>query len=312
MPDGLRPDLLLAQVNRRLGELVPATLPGHESLGGAMRDSVMGPGKRLRPVVAVLVAAELGGPVAPAVDAGCAVEMVHAASLILDDLPCMDDAQMRRGRPALHRAHGEDVAVLASIGLLAEAYGILARLDGVDAAARGECVAVLARAVGSLGLVAGQFQDLRSPRGARLMSEVSQTNGLKTGSLFLAAVEMGAIAARAPSRERESLRLFAAEIGLAFQLLDDLLDGAAGSHLTGKDVGKDHDKSTIVSMIGPAQVERRVDRHMDTAHGHLRDVFGANSRLGTVVDEVFGRTGRREAEERRPVGRLLEQEAGIR
>lgn len=311
-PDGPGPDHLLAQVNQRLSELVPATLPGHEALDRAMRDSMLGPGKRLRPIVAVMIATELGGSAAAALDAGCAVEMAHAASLVLDDLPCMDDAVLRRGQPALHRAHGEDVALLASIGLLSEAYALLARLRDVDPRQRGECVAVLAEAVGSLGLVAGQFQDLRSPAGGRPLSEVSQTNGLKTGSLFRAAVELGAIAARADGTSRESLRRFADEIGLAFQLLDDLLDGAASPLVTGKDVGKDHNKSTIVSMIGPAQVERRIDRHFEAAHRHLDAVFGPGSRLGAVMDETFGRPARRENAERAVTARALEQEAGAR
>ncbi len=282
---------LLAEVDGRLAALTPGVIEGQSPLDLALRDGVLAPGKRLRPLVTLLVAEALGGARAAALDAGCALEMIHAASLILDDLPCMDDAELRRGRPTLHRAHGEDVAVLCAIALLSEAYGTLARLEGVDGARRGECVAVLAEAVGTRGLVAGQYQDLRGGRGPRPVSEIDAANGLKTGSLFTAAVELGAILSGAGAERRARLRGFASELGLAFQLLDDLLDAAGPSAVVlGKDVGKDAAKSTIVSIIGPEQVGRRIDRHVDEARSHLSAALGPASRLEALVMDVFDRS----------------------
>ncbi|WP_082666153.1 polyprenyl synthetase family protein [Aureimonas sp. AU4] len=283
---------LRRRVDLRLDELMPPALPGQAKLDQAMRESVLAPGKRLRPILTLLVAEELGGLSEPALDAGCAVEMVHAASLILDDLPCMDDAELRRGQPTTHRAHGEDVAVLAAIAVLSAAYGTLARLRALSPAAKGECVAILADAVGAHGLVAGQFLDLHGGRSARPLSDIAEGNGLKTGALFAAAAEIGAVVAGADAAVRAELRAFASEIGLAFQLLDDLLDGEAHAGLTGKDVGKDAGKSTIVALIGPAQVERRIDRHIDAAHERLTAAFGKRSRLHALVDDIFGRSSR--------------------
>lgn len=280
-------DALMRRVNARLEALMPPVLAGQPALGEAMRDSVLAPGKRLRPMMTLVVAEDLGGPSDAALDAGCALEMVHAASLILDDLPCMDDAEMRRGRPALHRAHGEDVAVLAAIAILSGAFGTLARVEELAPARRGEAVAVLAEAVGTRGLVAGQFQDLRGGRGQRPLAEIADANGLKTGSLFTAAVELGAVAAEASEAVRADLRAFAAEIGLAFQLLDDLLDGAPSAVSIGKDVGKDQGKSTIVSMIGPTQVRRHIERHVAAAEARLDAVFGPGSRLHAMVAAIF-------------------------
>ncbi|WP_019995928.1 polyprenyl synthetase family protein [Aureimonas ureilytica] len=282
---------LLTEVDRRLATLTPCVIEGQSPLDLALRDGVLTPGKRLRPLVTLLVAQALGGSHEAALDAGCALEMVHAASLILDDLPCMDDAELRRGQPTLHRAHGEDVAVLCAIALLSEAYGTLARLPGVDGGQRGECVLALAEAVGTRGLVAGQYQDLRGGRGPRPVGEIDAANGLKTGSLFTAAVELGAIVSRAGADCRASLTSFARELGLAFQLLDDLLDVAGPSAVVlGKDIGKDAAKSTIVSIIGPEQVGRRIDRHVDEARAHLAAALGPASRLEALLMDVFDRS----------------------
>ncbi|WP_329610470.1 polyprenyl synthetase family protein [Jiella pelagia] len=198
-------------IDRRLRFLVPRALPGQTALDEAVAASVLAPGKRLRPMMTVMVAMDLGGDVETAVDAGCAVEMVHAASLTLDDLPAMDDATMRRGRPAVHAAYGEDIAILASIAALSGAFETLAKLSGASDQARAESVAILARAVGVSGLVAGQFADLREGAHARDVTDIAVTNSLKTGSLFSAAVEIGAVVSGAGHAARLELRRFATE-----------------------------------------------------------------------------------------------------
>ncbi len=249
-----------------------------------MRDSLLSPGKRLRPLITAIVAADLGGSTSAAIDAGCAVEMVHAASLILDDLPCMDDAALRRGRPAIHRAHGEDVAVLASIAMLSEAFAVLSRIEALPADRRSAGVGILAAAVGSAGLVAGQFQDLRGGTSPRTMGDITDANGRKTGALFSAAVDLGAVVAGAAPSQRRELSAFAAELGLAFQLLDDLLDVSGDTLSTGKDVGQDAGKSTVVALVGIDRTERLVARHLDTCRAHLTSVFGEDSRLHALID----------------------------
>ncbi|WP_370194342.1 MULTISPECIES: polyprenyl synthetase family protein [Aurantimonas] len=312
--DGFRTEAaaLIARIDARLAVLVPRALPGQTGLDLAIRESVLAPGKRLRPMMAALTAGDLGGDEGVAVDAGCAVEMVHASSLILDDLPCMDDATMRRGRPAAHVTHGEDVAVLSAIAILSGAYEMLARVEGLSPAARLEAVTVLTRAVGVEGLVGGQFADLRGGRAERPLHEIAATNGRKTGALFLAAVEIGAIAAGAGETTRAHLRGFATELGHAFQLLDDLLDGGPSAATIGKDVNKDAGKSTIVSMLGRASVEHRIERHVEAAHGELTSVFGASSRLHRLTDAIVALPGRTVADTACDETRFREPEAGAR
>jgi geranylgeranyl diphosphate synthase type II len=282
-----RLDSYRLRIDARLAELLPRGLPGHAALGEAFSDSLLAPGKRLRPLMTVIAAEDLGGRIEPAIDAGCAVEMVHAASLVLDDLPCMDDASLRRGRPAVHVRHGEDLAVLVAVAGLSSAYGILAGIEGVTPEARAESVAILSRAVGVSGLVGGQFEDLRRGRTARPVAEIAAANGLKTGVLFSAAVEIGAVTAGAAEPVRASLRHFARELGHAFQLLDDLLDGASDPHLIGKDVGKDIGKSTIVHRIGASSARRRMERHVEAASDELTNLFGPDCRLQRLVEAIF-------------------------
>jgi geranylgeranyl diphosphate synthase, type II len=273
-------------IDLRLAALLPPVLPGHSALSAALRDGILAPGKRLRPIMTVLAAEDLGGDAMAAIDAGCAVELVHAASLVLDDLPCMDNAKLRRGLPAVHVGHGEDLAVLVSISAVSLAYQLISEIQAIPAQARLDGIAVLAKAVGVSGLVAGQFEDLRGGRTRRAVAEIHAANGLKTGALFSAAVETGAVVAGADPATRKKLRSFAAELGHAFQLLDDLLDLAPNSGVTGKDVGSDEGKSTILSIIGRDSTRRRIDRHIEAAQQCLDEIFGAQSRLHGLVSAI--------------------------
>jgi geranylgeranyl diphosphate synthase type II len=301
------------KIDQRLADLVPRALPGQTQLDAAIAASVLAPGKRLRPLMTAITAEDLGGDLGPAIDAGCAVEMVHAASLVLDDLPSMDDATMRRGRPAVHITHGEDVAVLASIGILAGAFEMLTTIESLPPAARTECIRLLTRSVGVGGLVGGQFEDLYGGRAPRPVADIAVANGLKTGSLFSAAVEIGAVVAGADTATRTRLREFAGELGHAFQLLDDLLDGGASATTIGKDIGKDAGKSTIVSMLGRTSVGHRIDRHVEAAHARLNEVFGPTGRLHTLLGTIFDSALQvRMAEAVGSEAGLREQEAGVR
>lgn len=274
-------------IDERLARLVPRALPGQTALDEAIAASVLAPGKRLRPMMTVMVARDLGGDVDVAVDAGCAIEMVHAASLTLDDLPSMDDASLRRGRPAVHAAYGEDVAILAAIAALSGAFETLAKLSGASDAVRSQSVVILTRAVGVSGLVAGQLADLRDGAHQRDVTDIAATNSLKTGSLFSAAVEIGAVVAGADHGVRIALRNFATEIGHAFQLLDDLLDQDVNAGRTGKDVGKDIGKSTIGSVIGSESVVGRIGAHVARAHDFLNESVGSKSLMHGCVDFIF-------------------------
>ena len=277
-------------IDARLAQLMPQTLDGQPELAAALRDGVLAPGKRLRPLMTLFAAEDLGGARAPAIDAGCAVEMIHAASLVLDDMPSMDDALLRRGLPAVHVGHGEDIALLVSVAAISHAYALLAGIEPLSAQARIDCVMILTQAVGTKGLVGGQFADLRGGKSQRPTTEISATNSLKTGSLFVAAAEIGAVVAGADVRTRSCLRTFAEELGHAFQLLDDLLDGGMNSVQIGKDVGKDVGKSTMLSMMGRASVQRRIERHLAAADSGLDEIFGARSRLHRLVATMIAQT----------------------
>ncbi|SJZ50928.1 polyprenyl synthetase family protein [Consotaella salsifontis] len=270
---------------------MPKTLAGQDLLNAALKDAVLAPGKRLRPILTVLTAEDLGGNAEAAVAAGCAVELVHAASLVLDDMPCMDDALLRRSRPAIHVAFGEDLALLSAMAMLSGAYQVLAEIEALPAPARLEAITILSAAVGPHGLIGGQFADLREGRYGRKVPEIAFANGLKTGSLLAAAVEIGGVVAGVTDQTKSGLRAFALELGQAFQLLDDLLDVGSSTVMVGKDVGQDEGKSTIVSIIGKSAVERQIQGHIAAAHGRLTEIFGPGSRLHALVDLIIDQAG---------------------
>ena len=264
---------LRAQVDARLAALLGSAAAAPPVLRDAVGYALLSPGKRLRPVLALLAAEHFGDgrPHDAALDAGCAIEMVHAASLILDDLPCMDDAALRRGRPTVHRRFGEDMAVLAAIALLNHAYAVVAAAPGLPAEARLTLVSALSGAVGFDGLVAGQARDLRERDGVAEPTPLHELNRQKTGVLFIAAVEGGARAAGARGARLEGARGFARGLGEAFQILDDLLDATATSEAAGKDVGQDGGKPTVVSLIGAEGARAEMHRRLRTALDHLDD-----------------------------------------
>jgi geranylgeranyl diphosphate synthase type II len=275
---------LRGEVLTRLGVLLPARGQAPARLHDAMQDALLGPGKRLRPLLTVLAARRFGGDEAAAIDAGCAVEMVHAASLVLDDLPCMDNALLRRGRPATHHAFGQDTAILAAIGLLNQAYGLLAALPGVPDGRRVRLVALLASAVGAQGLVGGQEIDLHARQQHVAPGEVDELNHLKTGVLFVAALEAGAVLAGAPDDGLPALRRFGRHLGLAFQTLDDVLDVAATAEAAGKDVNQDGSKPTLVSLFGVEGAWRRALDHLRLARAELD--ARPSCHLSALLDEV--------------------------
>lgn len=274
-------------VDRRLRLLVPhAQLPPHQ-LHQAMCYSLLAPGKRLRPLLTLLTSFHFGATSLAALDAACALEMVHAASLIMDDLPAMDDAELRRGQPTAHRQFGEEIAILAAVALLNQAYGIIGSMDGVDDHARASLVRTFARAVGSEGLVGGQVMDLKDRAQGMDPGHIETLNELKTAALFVAAVESGAIVAGASGTAFAAARTFATHLGLAFQLADDMLDDPAFAGQTGKDTGKDAGKPTLSSVLGPLQARRVLDRHLAQARHALTVMNPAPSPLSEFFEASF-------------------------
>ncbi|MFC3606708.1 polyprenyl synthetase family protein [Stutzerimonas tarimensis] len=281
---------LRQRIDQRLAALLP--VPGGESdlIGAAMVAAALSPGKRVRPMLLVLAARELGAPERSALDLGCALEMVHAASLVLDDMPCMDDARLRRGEPTIHVRYGQDVAVLAVVGLLSQAFKVVALAPGLPPAVRPRLVALLGDAVGEQGLVRGQFEDLHAGCGPREASEVTGTNQLKTGALFGAALEMAALAASASESVLAALRDMAMELGQAFQLYDDLCDGEPDAD-PGKDQGKDTGKATLVALLGAEAARHRLRQHVQRVENLLEAVYGPESGLLYLLGTLFPRVG---------------------
>jgi geranylgeranyl diphosphate synthase type II len=276
------------EFEERMAQLLPDSGNGSDTLAAAMRAGTLGAGKRMRPLLLMLVARDLGCAAPALVDIACAVEMVHAASLILDDMPCMDDALLRRGQPTIHVQYGEDVAILASVALLSRAFGVLATAPGIRPEVRARLVAKLAETVGTQGLVRGQFEDLRAGT-QRSEAEIATTNELKTGVLLGVSVDMAAILAETDDCVAESLRAFALAAGHAFQIRDDFLDDPANEPgLTGKDTGKDLGKATLINALGFEEARKRLASHLGEADRCLTDAIGSKQRTRRFVDTLFG------------------------
>jgi len=230
----------------------------YSRLQEAMRYSLLAGGKRVRPILTLAFCEQLGGDRQKALPLGCALELVHTYSLIHDDLPCMDDDDLRRGRPTCHRAYGEAMAVLAGDALQAEAFRLIAAAPGLTAQQSLEAVRILADACGGDGMVAGQVLDMEQ-------AETDETGlrrlcGLKTGAMIQAAAELGCVAADAPPQARRMAADYGAHIGLAFQIRDDMLDVTASEAEFGKPTGSDQrgNKRTFASLLGLAACERLV------------------------------------------------------
>lgn len=283
-------------------------------LGEAMRYSLLAPGKRLRPALALMAAEACGGPLEAALPAAVAVEMVHAYSLIHDDLPAMDDDDLRRGRPTCHVQFDEATAILAGDALLARAFEVLAQ--GLPAERVAEAVRCLARAAGPTALVGGQADDLAatepvpadsarsdsaargkgaagddSDNAARLV-HLELIHRRKTGALFAASLELGAIAVAANAAQRGALAYYAESLGLAFQIVDDLLDHQGSTDEVGKRTGKDLDrgKLTFPGLLGAEASRQRAERLIEEAIQAAALFGGAGERLIGLAQFVLQRS----------------------
>ncbi|MFG1282297.1 polyprenyl synthetase family protein [Xanthobacter autotrophicus] len=276
--------------------LADAALPGErlrpERLMAAMRHGALGGGKRLRPFLVIESAALFGIPAEQAVTAATAIECIHCYSLVHDDLPAMDDDDLRRGRPTVHRAYDEATAILAGDGLLTLAFDLLAGEDAhPDAAVRIALVRALARAAGIGGMVGGQMLDLtaegRFSGGAPLAlaeDAIRDLQAMKTGALLAVSVEAGALLGGATADERAALLAYGRALGAAFQIADDILDVEGTAEEVGKKVGKDAaaGKATLVSRLGLPAARTLLDRLVADASAALAP-FGAR---GAVLAEA--------------------------
>ncbi len=283
-------DALKARIESQLHAMAGAPEPDEPLVRTAVRESLVGSGKRIRPILVDLAARDLGYDQPAALQVGCAIELVHTASLLLDDLPCMDDALTRRGKPTVHIRFGEDVAVLAAIALLGDAFGLAASVPGLSGEQRSALTLSLSQSVGMRGLVAGQYSDLRNV-GQTSENSVIQLNDQKTGSLFVAAVEMAGILADAPTAQREQLRIYGIELGRAFQLFDDLLDVAGDAARMGKSNNKDSGKAVLAQGLGSKAMAKHIQAHLDTASGALAQLPNGAPHLRAFTDKLFGTPG---------------------
>jgi geranylgeranyl diphosphate synthase type II len=268
------------RIEARLDQLIPPDSEHPQLLHQAMRYSLMAGGKRIRPLLTIQVATDFGAPEADAMDPACAIEMIHTASLILDDLPCMDDATLRRGEPANHRMFGEDTAILAATALLNRAFGVVAECDRLPATTRLDLTRLLSESVGSNGIIAGQLCDLRIQRGHdEDLHGLTEMYAQKTGALFVAALEAGALVAGVNDSWVRAVREYALNLGLAFQLLDDLLDTFGSTEVIGKDTSQDADQSSLASRLGPQGAYHQVNRYVATAASALEPLGESGAAL---------------------------------
>ena len=247
----------------------------------AMRYAAIGAGKRMRPLLLVATSELFGVNRNAALNAGCAVEAIHAYSLIHDALPCMDDDAMRHGKPSVHKAFDDATAVLAGDCLHAQAFDILTQLDtSADPFVRSELVATLARASGHDGMAGGQMMDIVSQEENYDLRQITRLQQLKTGALLAASVEMGAVLGRVPPEGRAHLRAYARDIGLAFQIADDLLDVEGDEAKAGKALRKDEEqgKQTFVTLMGVEQARAQATMLVEQAGRHLSS-YGEDARL---------------------------------
>lgn len=279
-----------ALVEEALDQLLPGAEAYPPVIHQAIRYSALGGGKRLRGSLVMAAAGAVGGREEDALPVAAAVEMIHAYSLVHDDLPAMDDDDMRRGKPTCHRVYGEAMAILAGDALLTHAFQVVADMSargGLDAPRALRIVAELARAGGTMGLIGGQVVDLQS-EGKREITEdvVEYIHSHKTGALFAASLVCGGLAGGAGEDQLTALRSYGQRLGLAFQIIDDVLDVGGDEKAIGKRVGSDarRQKATYVSLYGVEGARRRAEVLVGQAKATLSALMPSSSR--TFLEEL--------------------------
>ena len=288
-PGAAYPDALRALVEEYLEELDFGVAAPARPLVEAMRYSLLAGGKRIRPVLCLAVAERLGEPPRRVLPFAAALELIHTYSLIHDDLPAIDDDSLRRGRPTCHVVFGEDIAILAGDGLFAEAFRLITDRQEAEPARLVSALSEVARATGVRGMVGGQYMDVAATAGRD--DELRLLHSLKTGRLIEASVAGGALLCGVEAEELELHRAFAREIGLLFQIVDDILDVEGDPEALGKTAGKDarQDKTTYVSRYGLEGARRLAAESHDRARARLAELGGEAGSLAAVTDHIYRR-----------------------
>ncbi len=249
-------------IENELDRILPEEEEEPQSLHKSMRYTTFLGGKRLRPAMMIAIGEMFGARLEPIYTAGAAIEMIHSSSLILDDLPCMDDATMRRGQKTNHLLFGEDIAILAGFGLLNLAFDCVAKLQETSNVSRQqvlEAVQHLTTSVGTLGLIGGQTLDLEGEGRKLSFDQMEFIHSRKTGALFTAAGQIACALAGVGERDRTAIDLYTRNLGLAFQVVDDILDVIADEKVLGKDTAKDENKTTFVSFSSVEEARKVAD-----------------------------------------------------
>jgi geranylgeranyl diphosphate synthase, type II len=280
-----------AAVDRALDRFLPRATAKPATIHRAMRYSLFAGGKRLRPILAIAAAEACGGAAEPALPAACAVECIHTYSLIHDDLPCMDDDDLRRGRPTAHKVFGEGVAVLAGDGLNTFAFEILAHAEATARHPMAVLIRELAEASGSRWLIGGQVADLEGEGKKHTGAELRYIHRCKTAALLTASIRLGAMSANVTPARLRSLTDFGQALGLAFQVIDDILDVTQTTEKLGKTAGKDvaATKATFPAIYGLERSRVEARRLTAAAHRALRPLGESAARLREIADYMLAR-----------------------
>ena len=277
-------------IDAKLAEYFRADDMPQAGLFESMRYSLNAGGKRIRPILVLEFCRITGGDCDKALPAACAIEMLHTYSLIHDDLPCMDNDDLRRGKPTNHVVYGECTAILAGDALQAEAFGTILRSE-LPAEARAECARILADAVGADGMCGGQFLDMIGENKKLTAQELDEINSRKTGALLIAACTMGVAAAGGSDKQLEAAAMFGAAIGAAFQIRDDMLDVISTSEQLGKPIGSDaqEHKNTYMALYGADRCMEMIKKLTEQAKAVLNEAFDDTAFLCELADSMVTR-----------------------
>jgi geranylgeranyl diphosphate synthase type II len=282
-----------ARIDQALDRWLPAETAPPRTIHRAMRYSVFAGGKRIRPILCMEAANVITDSLDGVEDVACPLELIHTYSLIHDDLPALDNDDLRRGRPTCHKVFGEAMAILAGDALLTLAFEVLGKTPSVDDAKRARIVAELAAASGTVGgMIGGQVNDLEGEGKAPDAALLESIHRAKTGALLRASLRMGALFAGAPPEQYDALSRFGEHIGLAFQIVDDVLDVEQSSEQLGKTAGKDaaQHKITFPAVYGLEASHRMAEEERLRAHAALGVFGGRAARLGELADLIVRRT----------------------
>ena len=280
-----------AEVDAAMDAFLPKAKERPATIHAAMRYSIFAGGKRLRPVLCLAAAEACGGEIPNALAAACAVELMHTYSLVHDDLPAMDDDDLRRGRPTCHKVYGEGMAVLCGDALLTESFAVLARTTPTKRYGTRDYIAELADTGGSRNLIGGQVMDLEGEGQKLTKRDLVRIHEAKTAALLTTSLRLGAMTANATPAKLQALTLFGHALGLAFQVIDDILDVTQSTEMLGKTAGKDQavEKSTYPAILGLDASRKEAARLTKAAMDALKPFGAKAARLREIATHLLKR-----------------------